>query len=141
MSLFCKWDENGEECPCYVEGSTDYCGSHNAILRKRERNKGKEKKVYTLPKATKKVKHRSSKRAAQERVYNSILPGWKEGKTCGVKGCLVDCQECHHMRGRIGDLLLDIRFWFPVCHNHHVQITNNPEWALKEGYSLPRLHD
>lgn len=133
---FCKWPDG---CECYTEGNTEYCGTHNLMLRKQERNKNKEKKVYALPKTTKKIKHRSDKRAAEERVYNKIVGPWKEGKTCGVKGCEAPCTENHHKRGRIGKLLLDIRWWFPACHDHHVYINEHPDWALENEYSLPRL--
>ncbi len=45
----------------------------------------------------------------------------------------------HHMRGRIGSLLLDKRYWLPVCHECHRKIEDNRAWAIKRGYLLDRL--
>ena len=136
--MFCKWNEDDETCDCYVEGNTEYCASHNAVLRKRDRNQGKEKKIYTLKKSEKKIKYRSSSRAAEERVYNKLVGLWKEGKTCGVEGCDRPCEECHHKKGREGKLLLYVPYWFPACHEHHTYITEHSAWAIEKGYSLPR---
>lgn len=58
---------------------------------------------------------------------------------CQVKGCN-NVSECvHHMRGRVGEVLLDTRHFLAVCLEHHRQIEENPEWAKKEGYSKSRL--
>jgi hypothetical protein len=57
--------------------------------------------------------------------------------------------EIHHKMGREGyadqwakengiSLLVDTRFFLPVCRSAHEQIENNPEWAYSMGYSVRR---
>jgi len=35
-------------------------------------------------------------------------------------------------------LLHDERFWLPVCYGCHIEIEKNPEWSIKNGYTLTR---
>jgi hypothetical protein len=58
---------------------------------------------------------------------------------CGVKGCSHISEEVHHQGGRIGENLMNKKKWFPVCHDHHRQITDDPTWAEENGYSVSRL--
>ena len=44
------------------------------------------------------------------------------------------------MRGRLGDLLVDPRFFLGVCRRCHDRIELNPAWAHEMGYSVSR-HD
>jgi hypothetical protein len=43
------------------------------------------------------------------------------------------------MRGKVGELFLDEKYFLAVCRKHHTEIETNPEWAIKNGYSLKRL--
>lgn len=43
-------------------------------------------------------------------------------------------EDVHHRRGRVGRLLLEERFWMPVCRIHHDAIHQNPAWAKAHGY-------
>lgn len=47
--------------------------------------------------------------------------------------------QVHHMKGRIGDLLLNEEFWLPVSQDGHEKITNNSQWAFDNGFSLLRI--
>lgn len=51
----------------------------------------------------------------------------------GVK-CSEDSSEVHHMRGRLGPLLLDQRFWVPVCRKAHAWIDANRKKARQYGW-------
>lgn len=83
------------------------------------------------------IRRRTLKRAKQEREYLKQRPTFLEGKTCPVTGW--PATQVHHMKGRIGDLLLDQRFWLAVSHEGHEKIENNPVWAKEQGYSMNRI--
>mgnify|MGYP003433518007 CR=1 FL=1 len=87
-----------------------------------------------------KLRHRSKKRAQQERHY-TIQRGLflENNPICQVKGCRSQSTEIHHKKGRIGDLLTDVRFFLAVCRSHHNYIEHNPAEAKEHGYSLSRL--
>lgn len=38
---------------------------------------------------------------------------------CWIAGC-GQPSELHHVKGRVGKLLLDERHWVPLCHCHHI---------------------
>jgi len=100
------------------------------------------KKVYHLKrtplvKKPYKIKPRSAKRAQEDKSYNAMVKAWLHGKICPE--CGLPATEVHHKKGRIGKLLLDIRFWLPVTPDCHKKIELNPEWAKEKGYSLSRL--
>ena len=44
-----------------------------------------------------------------------------------------EADDIHHSRGRIGDLLLDMRYWLPVSRATHDKIHKNPTWAKENG--------
>ncbi len=120
---------------------TMLCGTCGASDRRAEAQAIKDslkKKPAPLARPTKPIAKRSEKRATQEKIYELEVKIWKKGKKCGVKGCDLDCQDCHHQKGRDGDLLLNKDFWFPVCREHHHQITVDSAWAIREGYSISR---
>lgn len=99
------------------------------------------------------MRRNTPKRAKQEREYLTRSREWLTGKACAVcteEAMLTDfafpglqpvypAAQCHHMRGRIGALLLDERFWLPVCAAHHQKITVEPAWAIAHGWSLSRV--
>lgn len=120
---------------------TNLCGSCGADDRKAERAAAKPKKVYHLPKPKAPIKKQSDKRALDEEIYLRKVRLWKVGKMCGVRGCDQKCQDCHHQKGRDGDLLLNEKYWFPTCRGHHIEITTDSAWAIREGYSLKRNSD
>lgn len=93
------------------------------------------------------MRRNTPKRAKDEREYLKRRKPFLEDKWCKV--CLDGdtpfglvwnrAEQVHHMRGRIGALLLDERFWLPVCAAHHHKITTEPTWAIGSGYSLRRV--
>ena len=52
---------------------------------------------------------------------------------CRRPGCLVASSDVHHTRGRAGPLLLDQRFWRPVCRWCHDWIGGHPVEARAAG--------
>ena len=42
--------------------------------------------------------------------------------------------QVHHIRGRLGTLLLNESFWLPVSQDGHRKIHDEPEWARSNEY-------
>lgn len=124
----CKWPG----CHAQTEGRTDYCGSHNRQLRKMA--KENEEQPYQAPK----IPRESKKRAKENKQYLSDIDAFLQGKLCAV---FPDepATEVHHMRGRIGKLLNDKRWWLAVSERGHKWIEANPAEAKLRGFSLERL--
>lgn len=130
----CQWEE--EPCDKLCEGSTDFCGTHNRLRRKQETDDFKAlQKAQTK---TKPISKASDKQAARLKIYAIDRVKFLEGKRCAVFPHL-KATQVHHMKGRIGELLLDQRYWLPVSDSGHKEIELNPEWAKAEGFSLSRL--
>lgn len=113
----CQWPD----CEARTEGNTDYCGSHNRQLRKT----GKPV-VNDKPK---------------DQEYQAKVKRWKVGKVCALKDHS-KCSgpiTCHHRKGRIGDFLMDDKWWLPVCLGHHRYLETHPQEAYEHGWSLLRL--
>lgn len=90
--------------------------------------------------------HKVSKvRAKQLREFYECESGWWDalareqggGPGCCVPGCLNAAMDLHHSRGRVGKLLLDERYWKPLCREHHVKAHEDIEWARGMGLLPP----
>lgn len=91
----------------------------------------------------KKIKSRSTKRAKEESLYLKENKAFLEThREIGTK-CPVfpdkPITEVHHMKGRIGKLLLDKEFWLPVSSRGHAYIEKHREEAMQKGWSISRL--
>jgi hypothetical protein len=140
MIYICEWDD---ECTNPVEGTTKYCATHNHQLRKEERLK--LKKSTKAPQA--RIKPVSKKMSRQMSQYSKEKDEWITDKICPITGEPAD--QIHHMKGRAGyadqwaldngiTLIMDKRFWLGVSQTGHNQINENPDWAIKMGYSISR---
>ena len=65
--------------------------------------------------------------------YERIKRQWKKGKTCAFPECCNNKVDVHHTRGRAGDLLLDARYWLPLCRAHHDWVGRWPDEARRMG--------
>ena len=45
--------------------------------------------------------------------------------------------EVHHANGRAGTLLIDERFWKPLCSSAHRYVTEHPKYAREDGLTCP----
>jgi hypothetical protein len=104
-----------------------------------------QKLGLAAPKEEKKqvrISTKSLKRKVEEKLY---LKKKKEYLTahirCEVKGCNRVSEDVHHKRGRIGKLLYNEKYFMAVCREHHTEIEMNPDWAIKNGYSVKRLSE
>ena len=71
------------------------------------------------------------------RRYANARKRWLAGKACAVfpeKRAV----HVHHMRGRVGALLLDERYWLPVSWAGHRWIHDNPGRARRMGWLAQR---
>lgn len=106
------------------------CASCNRAERKRIQNEAKDPKKRTP------IKKVSAKRKEQNAVYSEACRTWLIGKRCACCGDLAT--EVHHKGGRTNELLLEKKYWLPVCSGCHRLITEDSAWAIQQGYSLIR---
>ena len=53
-------------------------------------------------------------------LYAKLKRRWfKENPSCCVPGCTWPTQDLHHVRGRLGILLVIVELWRPLCRPHH----------------------
>lgn len=91
------------------------------------------------------IKSRTPQRAKEVREYNAEAKAWlllPENRFCAVAKALnklpARSTQVHHMRGRIGRLLLDKRYWKPVSNDGHRWIHDNIEEARALGLICQR---
>lgn len=78
----------------------------------------------------------SVKRVKQNAEYLKIRAKFLVGKVCPITK--KPATEVHHLRGRIGALLTDERYFLGVTRKGHQWIEEHPEEAYELGYSLKR---
>lgn len=129
MNLICSIPNCG-----YLAEKNGICPRHNREARKASAPKEKPKR------------QRISKTADPERekIYLAIralfLAACRECEACAYSagGYPHLAVDIHHKKGRTGDLLFDVRFFMPVCREHHKFIHDNPDYAYERGWSLSR---
>jgi hypothetical protein len=85
------------------------------------------------------IKRVSDKRAKEEREYLKLNKRFlKDNPNCAVFPALKS-NQIHHKKGRIGNLLTDVRYFLAVSDQGHKEIEMNPIWAIKNGFSVLRL--
>lgn len=103
-----------EGCECMCEGNTDQCASHNFMDRKSAKEALKEKKVYNIPKVSKKL-------AKGLREYSKNRDTFlQENPICQLKfiGCEVRATEVHHSAKR-GKNLNNVETFMSACGHCH----------------------
>ena len=119
-------------CNNACEGNTTYCGTHNHMLRKAERDAKKTKIVKPVKKVT-------EKRAKQNREYLEMREQFLEQyPVCQVKDCQAKATEVHHPQGRANDLLTNPENFFAICSEHHIYYTKHSKEAIENNYSKLR---
>ena len=102
----------------------------------------------TTRQAVKRTPHpiakRSSKRQKEEMLYSILSKQYlKDHPTCEAKIPGVcsgsPSNQVHHKKGRIGELLLDTRYFLATEDNCHKYIEEHPDFAKEQGFSLSRL--
>jgi hypothetical protein len=78
------------------------------------------------------------RRGAAKRGYAKVREEYlHEHFWCEV--CRDIATEIHHKAGTLGSLYTDKNNFLAVCPWCHHRITNNPLWAIEQGYSENRL--
>jgi len=88
------------------------------------------------------IPKKSSKQRVRDESYSLIRKAFLiKNPICQacLEGCTITAGEVHHMKGRIGPLLLDISNYLAVCRECHKIIEENPEMAKKLNLSKSRL--
>lgn len=96
-----------------------------------------------VEKKVSKIKPVSAKRKDINKEYRKIVKGFLKDKPfCAIKSavCTKITEGPHHMRGRIGQLLLDTKFMMPSCNACNLYVEENDLWARKNGFKLSK-HD
>lgn len=136
----CTWEEG---CDSVCEGRTDFCATHNRIIRKMDKESAK------APKAFKPIPKTTEKQASAVAQYSREKGPWIKGKRCAVFPDQIATQ-IHHKAGKVGYIdewarergitaLMDKRYWLPVSMEGHSKIELNPDWAKEMGFSVDRL--
>lgn len=116
---------------------TGECASCGAARRKAER--------MTLKQRTP-ISKVSDKRGKELNQYATLKAKFILNKWCAYHGKPCLPVDIHHQMGRVGfadekeiPLLLDVRYWIPVCREAHNWITEHSKEAIEQGYSFSRL--
>lgn len=78
------------------------------------------------------IRRRSSRLAKLQLQYARDAAAWLPGRRCAVFPAKM-ANQVHHVRGRLGTLLLDKRFWKGVSMEGHAWIDANRTKAMKLG--------
>lgn len=94
-----------------------------------------------IKQSNKPIRQVSKKRQAQLDEYSKKRDEFiKQHPTCraGLKRCTEVADDVHHMKGKENDLLLDERYWLPICRSCHIIITAQSRMAIDTGLSVSR---
>lgn len=90
-------------------------------------------------KPRKRIKPISPRQAERNKEYALMKKSWRAtvvsfDPRCAYSGCRNPVERTpHHIRGRIGSLLCDTRYWVAVCREHHQWIHAHPNQARELG--------
>ena len=91
----------------------------------------------------KKIPSRSSKKIKQDKVYSKQRRIFLEANPMckmHIPGlCTNQATTVQHLKGRIGDLYLDEKFWMAACWPCHSYVDTHPEFAFENGFALRRI--
>lgn len=80
----------------------------------------------------------------RKEVNKDYLPAAKEyikkHPLCKIKSavCTGKSQHVHHLKGRIGDMLTDKKYWMPACDKCNSWLEQNDLWARQNGFKLSK---
>lgn len=117
--------------------SSGLCASCAHAIRKAERMQVKDRTP---------VNKVSEKRKVGLSYYRVLRKKFLLNKWCAYHGRPCLPTEIHHQMGRVGfaddkeiPLLLDVRYFIPVCHEAHEWITQHTKEAIEQGFSYSRI--
>lgn len=94
----------------------------------------KEKKIYTIPKASKK---RAKENRVDQKQNKELI---KKEPRCQMKltGCTGWAEGTQHLEGRIGKRLTDVSKKIPACNNCNRRAETHPNEALAKKVSIKK---
>jgi len=96
----------------------------------------KKPKSYSLKRS--KIKPRSKKREAENKVYLMLREKFlRDNPVCFIEGCGKMANTVEHTAGR-GINYLKVSTWKPCCLEHNLELENNP--AMSKKYQLSKIH-
>lgn len=133
-----KTNKLSQKIICTVEGclhlsenrDIGLCATHAREARKAAAPKAKPTR-RRIPKQSDEGKERMA-------IYNAIRSLFMVDKICEcciTDGIDTEATQVHHKKGRLGDLLYDIRHFMPVCAACHRYIEEHPNEAYWQGWS------
>jgi hypothetical protein len=114
----------------YNSFSKCQCEQCKAVQKKPQ---PKQKKVYRIPKVSKKRKVEMLKYS----VLRTEFLAKKENSICFIEGCNKPATTIEHRAGR-GINYLNVETWAGCCLEHNLELENNPELSKK--YQLSKIH-
>ena len=111
--------------------------------RAKLRAKWAQKRRKAAEKPRQRVRPRSAAEQARMDAYRPVRDKFlAEHPRCEVvwfgQPCCNPSVDNHHLRGRLGTLLCDTRFFLAVCRGCHDKIRMRTEDAVKHGYLPPK---
>lgn len=100
-----------------------------------------KQKAYAIPKQSKKEVERQKKYRPIAKEFKLLNPICKCGRIDERTGkvCRKATTDVHHTKGKIGELLFDVRWFLPVARVCHNWINDHPDEAEAMGLSFSRL--
>lgn len=142
--------ENAPEKPL-IDGF--HCQHHYWIYRAEVAEEKKKKRAEMNaflgvppkePKKPKPIAKVSEKQIERLAKYRKVRDQFmKEHPNCQARlqGCTIKATDCHHSRGKVGDLLTDKRYFKALCRSCHNYIETHPSQSKEMGFSLSRLEN
>lgn len=102
----------------------------------------------TIKKTATKISPRSQKRIIQDKQYSVLRKKFlQENPTCACGGVISGCTgsqpeylTIQHIRGRVGSLYLDTRYWITLSLNCHQWVNEHSKEAIEMGLAAKRLN-
>lgn len=117
--------------------SNGLCASCAHAIRKAERQTVKDRTP---------VNKVSEKRGSDLKQYAVLKKKFLLNRFCAYHGRPCLPVDIHHQMGRAGfaddkeiPLLIDVRYWIPVCRQAHEWITQHTKEAIEQGFSYSRI--
>jgi len=97
------------------------------------------------------IRKTSRDQSRRLRIYHARVKVWKRDKICAAGGLFFingkairfcsgslphKCDDCHHAKAKAGHLLMDERYWIPVCREAHTNIREHPIEARAAGFYI-----
>ncbi|MES2620215.1 MAG: hypothetical protein V4615_05115 [Bacteroidota bacterium] len=112
--------------------TTPGCYSYGRYCRRHPGGSLKEPKAIAKESKTRQEVNKDYLPAAKQYI--------KDNPLCKIKSpvCIKKSQHVHHMRGRVGELLTDKKYWMPACDKCNSFIEQNDGWARANGFKLSK---